>query len=52
MKHLLFKTLSKLNKFIIPSYKDKDLTKLSTLDKLIVGYRYWVTINMLDSRKN
>jgi len=45
---MIFKLLAKLNKWILPSYADKDLTKLSMWDKAIIGYRYWVTANVLD----
>jgi len=48
MKRSLFKLLAKVNKLILPSFAHKDLTKLSKLEKALVGYRYWVTINSLD----
>jgi len=47
MKLAFFKALAKINKTLLPSYKDKDLTKLNNLDKLIVGWRIWVTKNAL-----
>lgn len=47
MKRAIFKILAKLNKKILPSYKDKDLTKLTKKDKLVVGWRIWVTKNAL-----
>lgn len=47
MKIALFRLLAKINKAILPSYKDKDLTKLSLTDKAIVGWRIWVTKNAL-----
>ena len=47
MKLTIFRTLAKLNKVILPSYKDKDLTKLTTMDKAIVGWRIWITKNAL-----
>jgi hypothetical protein len=47
MKKTFFKGLSKLNKILLPSMADKDLTKLTKIQKAIVGYRYWVTINSL-----
>ncbi len=50
MKKLLFKTLSEINKKILPSYIHKDLTKLSKIDKAIVGYRIWVTKSYLDAK--
>ncbi len=47
MRRFLFILLAKLNKLILPRYSQRDFTKLSTLDKAIVGYRYWVTKNAL-----
>ena len=44
----LFKLLAKVNKVIMPSYKNKDLMKLSNFDKLMVGYRYYVTKKSLE----
>ncbi|MEQ8304723.1 MAG: hypothetical protein RIB47_15115 [Cyclobacteriaceae bacterium] len=48
MRRFLFQVLSRVNKLIIPRYSQRDLTKLSTLDKALVAYRYWVTKNALD----
>jgi len=48
MKKAFFKTLAKLNKVIMPSYSKRDINNLSKLDKLMVGYRYYVTKNALD----
>jgi len=47
MKQSIFRVLAKANKIILPSYKDKDLTKLKLKDKMIVGWRIWVTKNAL-----
>jgi hypothetical protein len=47
MRITVFRVLAKINKTILPSYKDKDLLKLSKMDKAIVGWRYWVTKNAL-----
>jgi len=47
MKRSFFKLLARFNKLVLPSFADKDLTKLSKLEKAVVGYRYWVTINSL-----
>jgi hypothetical protein len=43
----IFRVLAKINKALLPSYKQKDLTKLTTKDKAIVGWRIWVTKNAL-----
>jgi hypothetical protein len=48
MKKLLFKTLAKINKAIMPRFSQRDLTRLSKLEKGLVAYRYWVTINALE----
>ncbi len=48
MKRTIFKTIAKVNKIILPSYKHKDLTKLNIMDKAIVGWRIWVTLSALD----
>jgi hypothetical protein len=48
MKKLFFKILASLNRLLLPSLGKKDLTKLSTWQKGIVAYRYWVTTNALD----
>lgn len=47
MKLSIFRALAKINKVILPSYKDKDLTMLTKKDKLIVGWRIWITKNAL-----
>ena len=46
-KKYVFKGLAALNKLIIPSLITKDLSKLKGYEKLILGYRYWVTKNSL-----
>jgi len=47
MKTWLFKILAKVNKVVLPSLYKKDPMKLSTLQKAILGYRYWVLTNSL-----
>ena len=44
---LFFKVLAKVNKFIIPTMLHKDLSRLNSLEKLVIAYRYWVTKNSL-----
>ena len=46
-KKYIFKGLAIINKVILPSLIAKDLTKLKSYEKLILGYRYWVTKNCL-----
>ncbi|MCX8492315.1 MAG: hypothetical protein ORN54_14750 [Cyclobacteriaceae bacterium] len=47
MKKSIFKLLALINKVILPRYSKKDITKLSKMEKAIVAYRYWVTLNSL-----
>ncbi len=47
MKLTIFKMLAKVNKTLLPSYKQKDLTKLSKTDKLIVGWTITRVFNNL-----
>tara|TARA_B100000767_G_C19605369_1_gene467481 strand:+ start:264 stop:491 length:228 start_codon:yes stop_codon:yes gene_type:complete len=46
-KKYIFKGLAIVNKIILPSLILKDLSKLKVYEKLIFGYRYWVTKNSL-----
>ena len=48
MKKVFFKVLSKLNKVLLPSVSKLNVNKLSKTDKLLVAYKYWVTLNVLD----
>ncbi|MFC4140975.1 hypothetical protein [Pedobacter mendelii] len=48
MKKGLFKALAKINKLILPSLYKKDPSKLTTFQKAILGYRYWVLTKALD----
>jgi len=48
MKKILYQTLAKLNKVLLPRYSKRDITKLSKLDKALVAYRYWVTIHAIE----
>jgi len=48
MKKALFKVLVKINNVILPSLYKKDPNKLSTWQKAILGYRYWVLMQALD----
>jgi hypothetical protein len=47
MKKLVFKILVKINKAILPSLFKKDPLKLTTFQKAILGYRYWVLTQSL-----
>jgi len=48
MKKSIFKLLAGINKWILPRYSKRDITKLSIIDQAIIAYRYWVTKNVLD----
>jgi hypothetical protein len=48
MKKSLFKVIARINKWLLPRFSKRDITKLSKLDKAIIGFRYWVTKNSLD----
>ncbi|MBK6829414.1 MAG: hypothetical protein IPG92_01090 [Flavobacteriales bacterium] len=47
MKKTLFRLLARLNKLVLPKLWGTDLTRLSKTQKVIVGWRYWVTRNAL-----
>lgn len=47
MRTTLFRVLAKLNKALLPKLWDKDLLRLTKLQKLIVAWRYYVTKNSL-----
>ena len=44
---VFFKILAKVNKLIAPSLYKKDISKLKSYEKVILGFRYWVTKNSL-----
>jgi hypothetical protein len=48
MKKAFFKTLAKFNKLFLPRLGKMNLAKLSTGQKALVAYKYWVTIHALD----
>ncbi|WP_200815692.1 hypothetical protein [Pedobacter africanus] len=48
MKKQLFKLLVKLNNAVLPSFYKKDPMKLTTIQKAILGYRYWALTNSLN----
>ncbi|WP_228235310.1 SsrA-binding protein [Allomuricauda sp. M10] len=49
---MLYKTLAKINKAILPSYSKKglDLSKATKMQLAIIGWRYFVTTKALDER--
>ncbi|WP_299834302.1 SsrA-binding protein [uncultured Tenacibaculum sp.] len=50
MKKLLFKSLAKINKTLLPSFTKRqlDISKASKLQLAIIGWRAFVTKNSLD----
>jgi len=46
-KKYIFKGLAVMNKLVIPKLYKKDITQLKNYEKVILGYRYWVTKNSL-----
>lgn len=48
MKRKVFQLLSKMNKILLPRISKKNLNRLSKVDKAVVAFRYWVTINSLE----
>ena len=48
MKKSLFKALAQMNKWILPRYSKRDLSRLSKMDQALIAFRYWVTKNALD----
>jgi hypothetical protein len=49
MKKAIFRTLSKFNKKVLPSYSKRqlDLAKATKFQKAILGWKIWVTKNSL-----
>jgi hypothetical protein len=45
---LFFRSLARINKILLPKYSKRDLTQLTTFDKLIIAYRSYVTKNSLE----
>lgn len=48
MKKSLFKFLAGINKWVLPRYSKRDLSKLSKLDQALIAFRYWVTKNSVE----
>ena len=47
MKKSLFRLLARLNKLVLPKMWYRDLSRLTKVQKAIVGWRIWVTKNAL-----
>jgi len=48
----MFKILAKINKAVLPSYSKQrlDLARATKLQKAIIAWRYYVTINALEKK--
>ena len=46
-KKYIFRSLAAMNTLIMPKLYKKDITKLKNYEKVILGYRYWITKNSL-----
>jgi hypothetical protein len=46
----MFKLLAKINKALLPNYtkQELDLSKATKLQKALIAYKYWITINSLN----
>jgi len=47
MERAFFRLLARLNRLLLPKLWDKDLTRLTKLQKAIVAWRYFVTCKAL-----
>ena len=47
VKRLFFVALARVNRVLLPSLWRKDLQRLNKAEKLIAGWRYYVTRNAL-----
>lgn len=47
MKKQFFKILVKLNKVFLPKLYKEDPMKLTNVQKVILGYKYWTLTNSL-----
>ncbi len=47
MRRSIYRTLARLNKLLLPKLWNKDLSRLSKFQKLLVAWKYHVTRNSL-----
>ncbi len=47
MERAFFRLLARLNRLLLPKLWDKDLTRLTKLQKVIVAWRFFVTSRAL-----
>lgn len=48
VKKSFFRILARLNRVLMPRYSKRDLSRLTKLDKMLIAYRYWVTLHALE----
>ena len=46
-KKFCFRILARVNKIILPSLYKRNLSSLKKYEKIVLGYRYWITRNSL-----
>jgi len=47
MRRMLFRSLARVNRALLPKLGPHDLARMDTLRKLLLAWRYWVTRNAL-----
>ncbi len=47
MKKSIFQILAFINRVALPRISKRNLLRLTKVEKAIVAYRYWVTINAI-----
>ena len=47
MRKILFRSIARLNRMVLPRMWHRDLQRLSPWQKAVVAWRYWVTRNAL-----
>jgi len=48
MKKLIFRTLNKINKAVLPKLSGKDPSKLAKWEQAILAYRYYILTRSLE----
>jgi hypothetical protein len=48
VKKTAFRILAKINKLFLPRVSTFNLDRLTKLQKVLVAYKYWVTLHVLD----
>ncbi len=43
-----FKLLAKINRLLLPRLSKLDFNNLSKTDKVLIAYKYWVVLHVLD----